>query len=147
MDEAVEDRIGERRAGDHVVPSIDRHLAGDEDRSGVDAILDDFEEIARLLDGDRFRPPIVEDEQLGAGERAHELAVTSVATGERERGEQARHPVVEDGQIVAAGFVAERAGKPTLADPARSSGILPGINRLRDASSIHSTLGTVASSR
>src|SRR5260370_2175334 len=63
VDEAVEDRIGERRACDHVVPSIDRHLAGDEDRSGVDAVLDDFEEIAGLLGSERLGAPRVEDDQ------------------------------------------------------------------------------------
>ena len=33
------------------------------------AIVDDFEQVAALLGGERGEPPIVEDEQLDAGER------------------------------------------------------------------------------
>ena len=46
------------------------------------------------------------------------LCVAPVATGERERGEQTRHAVIEDGQIFPAGLVAERAGEPAFADAA-----------------------------
>jgi hypothetical protein len=47
VDDAVEDGVGERRDSDHLVPAVDRNLAGDDDRAFVIAILDDFEEIAR----------------------------------------------------------------------------------------------------
>ena len=70
MNDAVEDRVGERRDPDHVVPAIDGDLAGDDERSLVVAVFDDFEEIARLLGRQGFRPPIVQDEQFGAGDRA-----------------------------------------------------------------------------
>ena len=40
--------------------------------------------------------------------------------GDREIGEQPGHTIVEDGYILPAGFLAERAGEPTLSQPARS---------------------------
>jgi hypothetical protein len=49
---------------------------------------------------------------------AQEPAIAAVAARERQGGEQTRHAVVEDGQILAAGLVAERAGEPAFADPA-----------------------------
>src|ERR1700676_2921697 len=106
VDEAVEDGVGDGGAADHLMPSGDRHLAGEEDRSDLHAVLDDFEEIARLLGAERFRPPIVEDEELGLAERAHELGVAAVAAGERQRGEEARDAMIEDAEVLAAGLVA-----------------------------------------
>jgi len=60
VDYSIEDRIGECRDADHIVPAVDRDLAGDHERAGVVAILDDFEQIARLIGVERFGPPIVE---------------------------------------------------------------------------------------
>ena len=48
--------------------------------------------------------------------RLEQPSVATVAAGEREGVEQAGHAMVEDGAIVAAGLVAERAGEPTFAD-------------------------------
>ena len=64
VDEAVEDGVGDGRIGDDIVPIFDRHLAGDDGRSALVAIIDDFEEIATLLAGERREAPIVKDEQI-----------------------------------------------------------------------------------
>ena len=66
MDEAVEDGVGDGRIGDDIVPIFDRHLAGDDGRSALVAIIDDFEEIATLLACKRGEAPDVEDEQVPA---------------------------------------------------------------------------------
>ena len=47
--------------------------------------------------------------------------MAAIAAGERQIIEQARDALVEDGAIVAAGFVAERRGDPALADAGRSA--------------------------
>ena len=52
--------------------------------------------------------------------RLEQPRVAAVAAGERQGLEQPRQPVVEDGAIVAAGLVAERAGDPALADAGRA---------------------------
>ena len=72
MDDAVEDRVGQGGIGDHLVPSTDRDLAGDQQRSAVVAVVDDLEQIAALLGIERFRPPIVDDQQAGAFERGQQ---------------------------------------------------------------------------
>jgi hypothetical protein len=58
-------------------------------------------------------------------------SVAAIATGEREGCEQPRHAVIEDGEVLAAGLVAERAGEPTLADAGRDSVTMPGVRRSR----------------
>ena len=61
MDEAIEDRIGDRRVSDDFVPAIDGQLAGDDNRAGFVSILDDFEQITALVGVERFWSPIVQD--------------------------------------------------------------------------------------
>ena len=55
VDDAVEDRVGEGGLVDDGVPSLDGQLAGDDDRSGAVAVLDDFHEIAALRRGQPVR--------------------------------------------------------------------------------------------
>jgi hypothetical protein len=49
-----------------------------------------------------------------------QLGVTTITASQRERGKQARHALVEHGQVLPAGLVAERTGQPRLADPGRT---------------------------
>ena len=62
VNDAIEDSVSECRIADDVVPAIGRHLAGEKDRAGIIAVLDDFQQIAGLVGGELFGPPIVEDE-------------------------------------------------------------------------------------
>jgi len=64
VDEPIEDGVGDGRVGDDLVPIFDRYLAGDDGRSALVAIIDDFEEIATLLAGKRSEAPVIEDEQI-----------------------------------------------------------------------------------
>ena len=88
MDDAVEDRVGERWYPNHVVPAVDGNLAGDDERSLIIAVFDDFEEIARLPGRESFRPPIIEDEQFDASDGAQQPGVTRIAMRDRQIGEE-----------------------------------------------------------
>jgi hypothetical protein len=59
VNDAVEDGVGEGWNADQIMPSVDGNLAGDDERALVVAILDDFEEAARLVGGERLRPPVI----------------------------------------------------------------------------------------
>ena len=121
VDEAIEDGVGVGGIADHLVPFVDRDLAGDDGRAAAVAFFEDFEQVVAGGGIERFEAPIVEDEQLDAAERPHEAGIAAVAAGEREIGEQLGNALVEDGAVVAAGLVAERAGKPTFADAGRAA--------------------------
>jgi hypothetical protein len=58
--DAIEDGIGQGRIADDLVPMVDRHLAGDQDRARVVSILDDLQQVTALLRVQRLRSPIVE---------------------------------------------------------------------------------------
>ena len=52
--------------------------------------------------------PVIEDEQLYPTERPQDAGITAITAGEREVCEELGKALVEDGAVVAAGFVAER---------------------------------------
>ena len=68
VDEAVEDGVGVGRIADHLVPFVDRDLAGEDGRAAAVAFLEDLVEIVAGAGVERLEAPIVEDEELGAGE-------------------------------------------------------------------------------
>src|SRR5208282_6618838 len=101
------------------MPAVHGNLTGDDDRALVVAILDDFEQVARLFGGERLRPPIVEDEQLDARQRAQKPGIARIAVSDGEIGEEPGHAGVENGEVLSARLVAEGASEPTLAQAAR----------------------------
>src|SRR5260370_23744092 len=120
VDDAVEDGVGDGRLAGGLVPSVDRDLAGGEGCAAAVALLDDLQEIAALVGPERFEPPVVEDEQPHLAEPLHQPWIATVAAGECEVGEQLGHALIENGSVVATGFVAECAGEPGFADACRA---------------------------
>ena len=147
VDEAVEDGVGISWVADDLVPFVDRDLAGEDGRAASISFFEDLVEIAAAASVERFEAPIIEDEKLDAVEAAHDASVAAVAVGQREIGEELGNALIQNGAVVAAGFVAEGTGKPAFADAGRSSVILPGVRRLRSGSSIRFTHGAARSSR
>ena len=119
VDEAVEDGVGIGRVADDLMPFVDRDLAGEDGRAAAVAFFEDLVEIAASAGVERFEAPIVEDEELGAAEAAHDAGIAAVAAGQREIGEQLGDALIEDRAVVAAGLVAEGTGKPAFADAGR----------------------------
>ena len=120
MDDAVENGVGQGGIANDFMPAIDRDLAGDQQRSSVVAIINDLEQIAALLGIERFRPPIVDNQQAGAFERAHQPRQPAFAARLGKIGEQARGALVEHRKALAACLVAESASQPRLADTGRA---------------------------
>ncbi|SEI22232.1 hypothetical protein RTCCBAU85039_6818 [Rhizobium tibeticum] len=78
VNEAIQDGVSKRWVCDDLVPAIQRHLAGDDRRSPLVAVFDDLEEIAPLIVVELFRSPVIEDKQVGLGERFEDPAVSPV---------------------------------------------------------------------
>jgi hypothetical protein len=47
VDQAIQDRVGQGRVADDFIPVVDRDLAGDDQRAGVVAVLDDLQQSRR----------------------------------------------------------------------------------------------------
>ena len=77
--------------------------------ASIVAILDDFEEIAALFGGENLGSEIVEYEDVDAGQRTQQSGIASVTMSERQRCQQPWHAIIENGEVLATSFVAERA--------------------------------------
>jgi len=60
------------------------------------AILDDLHQIAPLVGGEPFRPPVVEDQQVGLDQGTKQAREATVTVGEFQVGEQPRHASVDN---------------------------------------------------
>ena len=69
------------------------------------AVVDDLEKIAALVTGERSQSPVIEDKEFDPRQRPEPPCMSSVAAC-RQRFEQPRHAMVEDGTLVAACLVA-----------------------------------------
>src|SRR5271156_4577575 len=79
----------------------------DDERAFVVAILDDFEQIARLIGRERFGAPIIENQQFDARQGAQEPGVARIPMGDGQIGEEPGHAGVKDGHVLSASLVAE----------------------------------------
>jgi hypothetical protein len=143
VNEAVEDGVGVSGVADHVMPCGQGKLRGDDRGPAAVSLLEDFEEVMTGAGFEGLEAEVVEDKEIGPAEGLDETRMPAVASSERQILTELGPAMIEDGTVVAAGFLADGAGKPAFADAARGSDILPGIRRLRGASSIHFTPGTV----
>ena len=116
VDEAVQDGVRVGGVANNVMPGGQGKLGGDDRRSAPVSLLEDFEQIMTRAGVEGFEAEVVEYEQIGAAEGFDEARMTSVASGERQVLAELRPAMIEDGAIVAAGFLADGAGQPALAD-------------------------------
>ena len=115
VNEAVEDSVGVCGVTDKGVPFVDGDLTGENGRTAPIAFLEDLVKVTTGTGVQRFEAPIVEDEELDAGETTQNAGIATVTAGERELGEEFGNPLIENRAVVAAGLVAESASKPRFA--------------------------------
>jgi hypothetical protein len=58
--------------------------AGDDQRTGPVAVLDNFQQVAALLGVEWLWGPIIEDQQIDAGKLPHQSGIAAVTTGQRQ---------------------------------------------------------------
>ena len=60
MHDPIQDRIGQGRIGQPLVPRFDRQLAGDQRRFGAHAVIEQFEQVVTLGRGDGRNRKVVQ---------------------------------------------------------------------------------------
>ena len=80
MDAAIRDRVSVRGIAYDVVPALHGELRGDDGRTAAVSFLEDFEDVVTGGGIERLQSPIVEDEQIGAPERAQDARTAPVAS-------------------------------------------------------------------
>src|SRR2546425_1642488 len=115
--EAIADRVRHRGVPEVLVPLVGRELARDDRRPGLAAILQDLEQVAPVLVSQRPEAPVLEHEDVDAGELAEEADVGAVGMSEGELVEEPGHAAVERPISLAAGLLGKGAGEEALARP------------------------------
>lgn len=115
MDEAVEQRIGERWISELGVPYVDGKLTATERGAMAVTVLQDFQQIPSLHLGRRTHQEIIQNQQVEAGKTAQEFGVAAIGASERQFIEQATGSVVADSVALAEGGLSERARDVGLA--------------------------------
>ena len=87
VNDAVQNRVGQRGKSDDLVPAVHGNLAGDEDGAAVVAIFDNLEQVSAAIGAERFWAPVINDEQIGALQRAQHPGIAAVTPAERQHGE------------------------------------------------------------
>src|ERR1700738_3343959 len=119
VNEAVEDGVGISRIADEGVPFVDGNLAGEDGRPAAVALFEDLVEVTTGTGVEGFEAPIVENEELDAGETTQNAGIATVTAGERELGEELGNPLIENRAVVAAGLVTQSTSKPRFAHAGR----------------------------
>src|SRR3989442_6425646 len=117
--EAIADRVRHRGVPEVLVPLVGRELARDDRPPGLAAILQDLEQVAAVLIPQRAEAPVLEHEDVDAGELAEEADVGAVGMSEGEFVEEPGHAAVERPISLAAGLLGKGAGEEALARPRR----------------------------
>ena len=99
------------------MPLGGRELAGDDGRAGAVAVLEDLEEVAALRVLDRGEAPVVDDQDVEAGELAEQADVGAVGAGQGELVKEAGGAAVDGAIALAAGLMGEGTGEEALPDP------------------------------
>lgn len=120
MDEPIQDRIAKSRIANQVMPVFEGELAGHEGGPAVVAVLEDFEQVASFEVAEGGQAPVVEDEEVGLGERCEAGAIGAVGAREGEVLQEAREADVAHPQPVAAGAMAQGTGEIGLARAGRA---------------------------
>ena len=101
MYQPVEDRVSKGGIGDAPVPFVNRDLGGDEGGGVAKAVVEDFENVLRILDGDGIAHPVIQDQQVTAGQRTQSGREGTIGANLAEAMQQARGAVVTDGEAIA----------------------------------------------
>src|SRR6476469_5404011 len=95
VDEAVEHRVGNGGIADVSMPIVDWQLAGDDGGSAAVPTVDDFQQIASLLGGERCQSPVIENEHLHARQALEHAGIASITACEAKSFEHAWHALIE----------------------------------------------------
>jgi hypothetical protein len=107
------------------------------------AVIDHLHQVAPLLGGEASHRPVVEDQQLDAGEASEQPGGIAVDARQGQLVEQPRQPLIAHREAAARRLVAEGASNPALADPGRAREILPKNSPSRFSSTTPTTRARV----
>jgi hypothetical protein len=95
VNNAVEDGVTKSWVADVGMPFVHWELAGDDGGSAAVAVVYDLQQITPLFAGQRRQSPIIEDEDLHAGQALEHAGVAPVTACEAKPFQHAWHALIE----------------------------------------------------
>ena len=129
MDQAVKNAVGNRRIADLLVPVSDGHLRSKNDGSPLIAVIADFEKVAALAIFEGSHGEVIEHQNVDSRQFQQHSSDAAVHMGYGKFTEQFGGSFVQDRKAVAAGFLRQSAGQPTLPDSRRTGHIMPMVSK------------------
>ena len=120
MHDTIEDRVGEGRIAQMLMPAIARKLTRDDRGPSAIAVVEDLQQVLALGVFEPDQSPIIEDQHIDARKARQHGRVRPVPLREREFGKEARNAPVDHALALTAGLLSQRAGEKRLADPGRA---------------------------
>jgi hypothetical protein len=111
VDQAIEDRIGQRGISDLGMPFIHQELSGHEGGTESMTVFEEFQEVPALFIGQGGQTPVVQDDKIGFSQGGQELGVAPVAFGDLEVLEEAGETEIADRVSLATGLVGQCTGQ------------------------------------
>jgi len=84
VDQTVENRICESGVWDSRMPIAHRNLCGDQGGGAAIAVVQDFEQVLGLRTRKGIPEPVIEDQEVDAGEGAKHLGIRAIGLSEFE---------------------------------------------------------------
>ena len=78
VDEPVQDGVGDRGIGDHLVPVLNGELAGHDGTAATMSIVDDLQEVSALIQRQVGETPVIEDQQLDARDGLEQACMPAI---------------------------------------------------------------------
>ena len=119
-DDPVHYRIGQSWVAHGVMPLGDGKLTGDDRGSATIAVIGHLEDVTALDVGEGRQGPIIESNDIDAGEPCEETCIRPVRSSDVEFMEEPRNSPEDGIESLSAGLVYECTRKPGLAEPGRT---------------------------
>ncbi len=107
VNEPVKDGVRKSGIGNAPVPLVNRNLGGNQGGRLAEAVIQDFEDVLRILDGNRIPHPVIEDQQAAPGEGTQGCGEGTIGADLGKRVQQTGGAVVTHSETIADGCLAK----------------------------------------
>ena len=114
VNKAVQDTVGDGGITDLIVQLSDRHLAGENRRACLVAVIADFQKVAALTVGQWSHGPIIDQEDIDVGNAVQKLAEAAVGAGNGQITKQTGSADVKRGESIADRLLSQSTGDETF---------------------------------
>ena len=111
MHDTIEDRVGQGRIAQVLMPAIARELTRDDRGPSTIAVVEDFQQVLPLSVFEPDESPIIEDQHIDPREARQHRRVRAVPLREREFGKEARDPPVDHAMPPATGLLSQSVSR------------------------------------